>query len=227
MCFSATASFALSGVLVPIGVFTIAKARRHAPASVPFAAFPLAFGLQQALEGAVWLGLAADNTGLVAAASRGFLFFSHFFWLAFVPFAVWRLEADPKRKRFLAGLAMLGFVYGLSILLPALFQRGGLEVEVVQRSLEYHTVLIYEGFISRAVLKVFYAIIVVSALALSSNGYIRFFAVMITLSLLLTYVFFAYAFISVWCFFAAGLSLYLVWALPRFEGAATQSARAS
>ncbi|MDQ2093745.1 DUF6629 family protein [Rhodalgimonas zhirmunskyi] len=217
MCFSAPASFALGGVLVPLGIYTLVKARRDAPEWTGFAAFPLAFGLQQLVEGLVWVGLNREDPAMVSAASRGFLFFSHFFWLAWVPFAARMLEREPDRKRILTWLSALGFAYGLSIFLPAFLLQGGLRIEVIHHSLEYHTYLIYEGIIPRSALRVFYALLILSALFVSSERLIRGFAILILVSVLFTYAFFAYAFISVWCFFAAGLSAYLLWALARYQ----------
>lgn len=209
MCFSATASFTLCGALVPVGLYAMAKARRSCPEWLPFAVYPLAFGIQQGFEGFVWLGINSGNETMVAAASRGFLFFSHFFWLAWVPLSVWMMETDPLRKRIAAALSAIGILYGLSIFLPSFLLRDWLYMELVNRSLEYRTTLIYEGFINRTNLKLFYAAIVVSALFLSSNRKVRIFGGLVAVSLLFTYAFFAYAFISIWCFFAAILSAYL------------------
>ena len=135
MCFSATASFTLSGALVPIGLYTIARVSRSNTAWLPFAAFPLIFGLQQSVEGFVWLGLRTEDSALVGIASRTYLFFSHFFWLLWVPFSVWMLEQDPARKRIVAVLTGVGCVYGLSLFLPAITMPGGLVVKLVHRSL--------------------------------------------------------------------------------------------
>lgn len=209
MCFSATASFTLFGALVPAGVYTIAKTGRANGAWLPFAAFPLAFGLQQGIEGFVWLGIQGGNDAMVSIASRGFLFFSHFFWLAWVPFSVWMIETNGARKRAAAVLTTIGFVYGLSIFLPSFLIGTWLAMELVNQSLDYRTTLIYDGFVSRTVLRLFYAAIVVSALFVSSDRRIQLFGALVAVSLALTYAFFAYAFISVWCFFAAILSAYL------------------
>lgn len=210
MCFSATASFTLFGALVPLGIYSIAKAHQSKGGWVPFAVYPLAFGLQQGLEGFVWLGLQDGNDTMVCVASRGYLFFSHFFWLAWVPFSVWMIETNPLRKRLLAVLSAIGFFYGLSIMVPSVLLRDWLHMELINQSLEYNTTLIYEGFINRTALRLFYAAIVVGALVLSSHRPVRIFAGLVAVSLAGTYVFFAYAFISVWCFFAAILSVYLV-----------------
>lgn len=209
MCFSATASFTLFSGLVPIGAYAIVKARGSNSRLMPFAVYPLAFGIQQGAEGLVWLGLQNGNAALVSSASRGFLFFSHFFWLAWVPLSVWMIETEPARKRALAMLSVLGFFYGLSVFLPSLLVSDWLVTEQINRSLDYKTTLVYDGFISRTALRVFYAVIVVGSLFLSSDRRIQMFGALVVASLLLTYGFFAYAFISVWCFFAAILSVYL------------------
>lgn len=218
MCFSATASFTLAAVLVPAGVYTVLEVRRTNPAWWAFAVFPLVFGIQQVLEGILWLGLAGGNEVSVCFASRGFLFFSHFFWLAWVPFAVWTIETDPARKRLALFMAVAGFFAGLSVFLPAALIEGWLRVEVIQRSLEYKTTLIYEGLIERSLLRTVYAVIVIGSLLLSSHRLIQVFGGLVAASLVLTYVFYAYAFISVWCFFAAILSVYLAVILGRETG---------
>lgn len=220
MCFSATASFTVSAALVPVGLYTIARTRHVNTAWLPFAAFPLAFGLQQALEGVVWLGLTGGNETAVCMASRGFLFFSHLFWLAWVPFAVWMVEPNPARKRVIGVMTAIGCVYGLSVFLPSFLIRDWLHMEVIERSLEYKTRLIYDGLINRTVLRLFYAVLVVGALFLSSHRRIQVFGGLIAASLTLTYAFYAYAFISVWCFFAAILSIYLTVILIRGARAA-------
>ncbi|MBT8412660.1 MAG: hypothetical protein KJP02_12820 [Octadecabacter sp.] len=215
MCFSATASFTLFGALVPLGAYTLAKAPKAPVDWRPFAAFPLAFGLQQGFEGFVWLGLDSGQPDMVAWAARGFLFFSHFFWLVWVPFSSRALEVDPTRRRILGYLTVLSFAYGLSIFAPSFLLRDWLNVELAHLSIDYQTRLIYDGIFERSTLKLFYAAIILSALFMSSDRRIIIFGVMIMVSLAVTYAFFAYAFISVWCFFAAILSAYMTVVIVR------------
>lgn len=209
MCFSATASFTLFGALVPAGIYMIARSDRSNSKWLPFAAFPLAFGIQQGFEGLVWLGIQGGNDAMVSISSRGFLFFSHFFWLVWVPFSVWMIETNLARKRVVAVLTAIGFVSGLSIFLPSFLIGDWLSMEQVNRSLDYKTTLIYDSFINRTVLRFFYAVIVLSALFLSTDHRIQVFGTLVLASLAVAYVFFAYALISVWCFFTAILSAYL------------------
>ncbi len=210
MCFSATASFTIAAILAPVAAYSLVTARLE-PRWLPLAAYPLAFGLQQAIEGIVWLSLAAADPRVVALAGRGFLFFSHFFWPAWVPFSVYWLEraAEPWRRRWLLALAIVGALFGLSISLPSLLFDDWLSVEVVEGSIEYNTVLLYDDLVTRSVLKVVYAAVVVGALMLSTERPVQIFAGIVLISLLVAEHFFAHAFISVWCFFAAVLSIYV------------------
>jgi hypothetical protein len=210
MCFSATSSFTLSAALVPVGFAAVAIARRGASGWMPMAVYPLAFSVQQAFEGILWLGLEADNATIIALSSRGFLFFSHLFWLAWTPFSAYWLQPAGKRKRLLLLLTIAATLFGLSIALPSLLIDNRLSVAVVQGSIDYRTVLIYEGYVDRQVLHAVYALLVVSALAMSSERLIQYFGAFIVLSLVFTKYVFPLTFISVWCYFAALLSFYML-----------------
>ncbi len=58
-----------------------------------------------------------------------------------------------------------------------------------------------------------YAVIVVLALLLTSDRYVRYFGIIILTSVVVSKLLFDYAFISIWCFFAAVLSLYIIYML--------------
>ncbi len=211
MCFSATASFGVAAPLLPAGLYCLNRARRENPKWMPFAAYPLAFGLQQVVEGVLWMGITSGEQALIGTASRGFLFFSHFFWLFWVPLSVLALESDPWRRRILAALAVLGGLYGASLFLPILLREDWLSVAVQHHSIIYRTTLIYDGFVDRGVLRVVYAALIVASLFIGSARRIRIFAVLIFVSVIAARLFFDYAFISVWCYFAAVLSLYVLY----------------
>ena len=213
MCFSTTASVTAAATLIPIGVYCIHISRKEVPGWLMLAVYPLAFGLQQGIEGAVWYGINSSNPSLVSIASQSYVFFSHFFWLFWVPFSVYYMEKEGVRKRFTGALAIFGLFYGLSLFLPLILREGWLAVEVVQHSLLYKTITIYDGFMSRQVVRGIYALQVFLALILATNLKIRAYGIIIQISVLVTFVFYKYAFVSVWCFFAAFLSIYLLVAL--------------
>lgn len=221
MCFSATASFAAAGILVPCGVFTIYRAARTDRRWLPFAAFPLVFGVQQAIEGAVWLAIGSGDTDALWAYGRSFLFFSHFFWLAWVPLTALVVEDTAWRRRVLAALSLLGAAFGLSIFLPAAIWSDGLKVYTLQGSIYYDTRLIYEGIVPRLALYALYGAIVLAAFFLSSRAALRWFGLLIAGSIVVAVAYFSHAYISVWCYFAAVLSAYVVFAIGRADGRVT------
>ncbi len=210
MCFSATASFSVAAILLPAAGYTVSMAWRTDPKWIPIAVYPIIFSIQQAIEGMLWIGITSGDQPLIDMASRGFLFFSQFFWLAWVPISIRAVEEEQLRRRLLFGLSGAAVLFGLSMILPLFFFPDWLSVELAKHSLRYKMVLIYDGFVSRPVVLGVYACFIVSALFLSSDQRIRTFGKLITLSLLITYFFFAYAFISVWCFFAAVVSVYII-----------------
>lgn len=146
----------------------------------------------------------------MAITSRGFLFFSHLFWPAWVPLSVYVLEEHRRHKFVLLGLAILGFVFGLSIAVPALVKPDWLSIVVINGSLEYKTILLYGGLVSREALRVVYAVIVLAALFVSLERLVNIFGILILASVLFVRNQYDYAFISVWCYFAAIASIYIM-----------------
>ena len=73
MCFSPEVSFASAGVLVPTGLLCLRVTAHRAPQLWPLAVVPALFGVQQACEGFVWLGLNRGDDALtvVGEASDG------------------------------------------------------------------------------------------------------------------------------------------------------------
>ena len=65
MCFSAAASFATAAVLIPLGGYTLKTAWQKDQRYLGWASFPLFFGIQQALEGGVWLALGREDPSQV------------------------------------------------------------------------------------------------------------------------------------------------------------------
>jgi len=106
MCFSATASFSASAVLVGLGslAWQAAPTRRD----LPFAAIPLLFAGQQLIEGLLWLSFDSGATGLQGALTAGYAFFSQVFWPVYVPLAVLLLEPSAAHRRGLRLLLAIG-----------------------------------------------------------------------------------------------------------------------
>ena len=218
MCFSATASFVAAAALIPSGLYATVKARAANARHVPFAVFPLAFGVQQAIEGVIWLQIAGHTVLDQQAAALGFTFFSHFFWLFWVPLSVWVLERGKARRRVNLSATLVGALFGASLYIPLLLNDGWLEVVLIQGSIDYRATLVYDGAIPRLGVRAIYAILVVAPLIFCSERYIQLFGVLVSMTVAGAVLFYGYAFISVWCFFAAALSVYLVVVVPHLSG---------
>lgn len=215
MCFSATASFTASAVLIPVGVYCLKKAATLEKPYWVFALLPLVFGLQQIFEGFVWLGIGPDGGASVRLPALGFMLFSHVFWLFWIPFACYALEDNVFRKKLFYGLVFIGAALGLSMYIPLWLHADWLSVLVTKQSIDYKTILIYDDYLPRVALRVFYAVVVLVPLLLSSELYIKIFGGIIAVSVAFASVFYGYAFISVWCYFAAVLSMYILFMIVR------------
>ena len=114
MCFSATASFVAGTGLCVLGVATLRSVRRRS--EIAFAAIPLIFGLQQMVEGALWLSFRFDAPRLNLVMTYLFSMFSHVLWPIFVPFAIGLLETVPWRRKVIWGFQSVGLFVGLFLL---------------------------------------------------------------------------------------------------------------
>ena len=92
MCFSATASFTAGVALLGLGTLTLRRA--SSVAELPYAAIPALFGLQQLVEGGLWLTFANNTPHLNSILTHIYSLFSHVLWPVFVPIAVLLLDGS-------------------------------------------------------------------------------------------------------------------------------------
>ena len=196
MCFSATASFIAGTALTVLGVATLRLARRKT--EIPFAAIPLLFGLQQLVEGVLWLSFKFDAPQLNIAMTYLFSMFSHVLWPMFVPFAIVLLETVPWRRQVIWGFQAIGLLVGLYLLYLLI-------VFPVTAVAEENIVYVSPHFYKTPVMLLYLAATCVSCF-FSSNTTVRIFGALALFLFFLADGFFAIALFSVWCFFAALLS---------------------
>jgi hypothetical protein len=201
MCFSASASFVAGTALLAVGVATLRQARR--PAELPFAAVPLLFGVQQGVEGALWLGLRADTALLNTALTQIYSFFSHVLWPVYVPLAVLLLEPAAGRRKVLGSLLALGA--GTALYLLYTLVRFPITADATGGHIRYLAPHFYVAWVMAA-----YLTATCASLLVSSHRAVVAFGVLALAAVLAAYLAYAAWFISVWCFFAAVLSA-VVW----------------
>ena len=200
MCFSATASFVAGGALAATGAVTISKAKTKA--ELPLASIPLLFGIQQIIEGVIWVsfGLPALSTVMTYL----YLMFAYVLWPIFVPIAVLLIETNPVRKNILRVLSLIGFVLGM-YLLYFIFADPS-KAHIVNQSIAYDYRHLYE------LLPLFlYVLVTCGSGLVSSHRIIQVFGVAALTTFFVANWFYNITFISVWCFFAAILSVLIYW----------------
>lgn len=182
--------------MLVMGTLTVRRAGTLA--EVPYAAIPLAFGLQQILEGSLWLELHAQ-THAAQFPTIAYLLFANILWPILVPVAVWLIEPAEMRRRAMlltiaAGAAVsLFFLYAL-ITNPVTAEIRGAHIKY--RLPHPH----------REIAIAVYLFATCLAPLLSSHRMIQLFGLALIASAAVARIVYSTWFASVWCFFAALLS---------------------
>jgi hypothetical protein len=208
MCFSATASMAMGVALCGVGIACLASAPSRR--SLAFAAFPLCFGLQQLTEWGVWTALERGDGAALSCSTSAFSFLAEIFWPIYAPFAVWLIEPEQSRRRAMAACIAVGAAVASALLYGLIDQPVAAELQSAH--IAYHWPHYPQlGGVSLFVPTILlYLTAVCLSLMLSSDRLIRWIGGSMLASFVVTYLFYQEWLISVWCFFAAGLSA-LVW----------------
>lgn len=228
MCISASVSYSAAVVLVSTGLYAVQQAIRLPPAYWLWALVPILFGLQQGFEGRLWQILDAgdansENASEALAYALGFHFFSHFLWPWWIPMCSYFVEPGIIRKRIFAACAIFGAFSGTLVYVTMLFHPEWMTVSVQDHAIIYNLTvpnLDYIPYLSNIHLPItplmLYGLIILAPLLISSHRQIQIFGGLVALSSLLASMVVNEAFVSVWCFFAAVLSLYLVNMIRRY-----------
>jgi len=211
MCFSETVSFGAAVALTTIGVFTLKKVEK--PNQILFASIPLIFALQQFTEGFVWMSLMHPKyAAMEHTATILFLFFAQVLWPLFVPLSMFIMEKNKARKTILMSFAILGIVVALYRLYWLL------DINVQAKIVENH---ITYKFDTRSDFTKFYSVVyfltTVISTFISTVKKMKTLGIAILLSVIISRIFFYHYFISVWCFMAAIISVFVYIIIKRMK----------
>jgi hypothetical protein len=201
MCFNAEASFIGAGVVGAIGVATLTQVRDKK--ELPLAALPLGFAFHQALEGVTWL----DLDGAVDAHLRGWgvhlwVLYAWALLPAWVPIGVRLIEPDERRRKWMLPLLVIGVVLALYMVTQALHP--SIEVRVLESNLDYML-----PFDIGIYLALPYILATCLTPILSSHRWVMIFGIGNVVALSAATIIKAADFSSIWCTFAAFLSVLL------------------
>ena len=104
----------------------------------PLAAIPLVFGLQQAVEGGLWLVLpAAPHGPLASGLALTFLLIAQVLWPVYAPMAALALEPEQRRRRLM--LACLAPAAAVTAVFAWRLLNGPHDAAIVNRCIVYRT----------------------------------------------------------------------------------------
>lgn len=205
MCFSAEASFSLSTLLFFTGFLTLKNlpSKRY----LMVALIPLFFAIQQFAEGIVWLSLTHSwGANVTQIASYSFLFFAYFVWPVWIPLSILCFKSSANQKILLIGT----FVIGVSVV-SALFYYliiGGIEASIVKNHIVYINSL--NNLLSKELIFMGLALYIIATIApffIVKEYGLWFFGLLASIFAAISAYISIYAFGSIWCFFAAILSI--------------------
>lgn len=222
MCFSAEASFTAAGVLAGIGAYTLKGTTDKTIRQ--FAVIPLIFALQQLCEGFVWLTLTThkDLTLLHTISLHGFLFFAGIFWPTWVPYLLLKVEEDPKREKILRIILGLGIFVSIAGALTMtvlgneaaiIFHNVAYPIPISSQKSTFYSIAQVGYFFVLAL----YVLATIGASFISSIRYVWVFGFLTLIGFLVAQYAYRHAFGSVWCFFAALISIIPVLLMKRAE----------
>lgn len=207
MCFSAEASFAGGVIISAIGVVTVRKV--HKPSQILFASIPLFFGLQQFAEGVLWITLpSSEYIGLRHISTYIFLAMAQVIWPMLIPLSVLLMEKSEKKRKYLLALFFMGVLLSIYYIVCLIL------FDVRPQIQGYH--VFYDNDFPKSLrMPAFgiYLIATITPLFVSSIKRTHMLGILMTLSCLITGIFFTQYLLSVWCFFAALISAVIYWIL--------------
>lgn len=176
-------------------------ARSKHPRERLFVSIPLLFALHQFAEGAVWLGLAGDGLpGGIKAWGFAYMLYAQGLLTLLIPLSVWLIEPARKRRLMVLPFLVLGAV--LTVYMLWALVKFPTAIYVEGRSVVYSN-----RASSHLWIAVLYVVATCGALLFSGYRYIMLLGAANLAGVLLTIWMKQYAFTSVWCAYAAVVSV--------------------
>ena len=210
MCFSAGASFGASALLGAIGAVAIVKARTT-PQRL-FATIPFVFAVQQLAEGMLWLSLKNESlTTWQSFFTYIFLAFAMMVWPVWIPFTLRLLEKDVKRKKIMNLLLSVGTIVSIGVGCVLLIF--GVQVVPSHHHLHYNVDFPPQTKDLVIPFTLLYFIATIITPFISGIKRMKWLGFVFLISYLFAIIFYNGFVVSVWCYFAAILSIVVCWIL--------------
>lgn len=187
-------------LLTVVGTETLRKV--HKPSQIVFAGIPAFFAVQQFAEGAVWLTIPRkEYAALLSAATYIFIIMAQVIWPLLIPLSVLFMENHKVRKRILYALLAAGGAAAVYYTYSLAFY--SVHAEISRMHITYKSA--FESPYQNVAM-LLYLTATLIPLFVSSVKRTYILGVIMSLSFIVSYVFYTEHLTSVWCFFAAVLS---------------------
>tara|TARA_B100000508_G_C11433468_1_gene264668 strand:+ start:115 stop:795 length:681 start_codon:yes stop_codon:yes gene_type:complete len=209
---SESVSFVAGGMLLAGGAYAAWKAYKINIRYFPVALMPVLAGIQQMMEGHVWMGLNDGDPNMVWWGAMGFIFFSWLMWPTWIPFSIYFLEPKgSKRKTTLLMFAFAGLALGLTLYIPHLINPDWVKVVISNHSISYEDTMFLDYFIPRELTYLIYVFLIITPPLISSYFHMRLFGLTLVAVIAVVWVFLSYAYISFFCLLAGVATLHLIY----------------
>ncbi|MGD0341440.1 MAG: DUF6629 family protein [Bacteroidales bacterium] len=201
MCFSAGASFTAGAVISAVGIATVTKI--HKPSQKLFASIPLIFGIQQLAEGCVWLTLQNPGHETIQKISMYiFLITADVIWPLMIPGSLFLMEENVERKKairiFLVAGAVLSLYYAFCLI--SFRVTPGIVNCYINYGGDFIPSLMIPAFL-------LYLVITITPLLIYGEKGMFWLGILMFMAVVITVIFYIKNVTSVWCFFAAIISV--------------------
>ena len=220
MCFAPEADALVGVVVIGVGVDALRHVRR--PQEIVLASLPLLFGVHQLTEAFVWWGLQGHLAHSVErVAVWTYLLFAFTALPVLVPVAVGLIERSTLRRRVICGFGVLGLAVAAALTIDMF--RGTLNAIIADRHIAYSVDALGRG----GRLTELYVVATCGALLASSYRDIEILGVanLIVIPVLMWLT--VSGFVSLWCFWAAMVSIVIARHMRRADRAYVQDSTRS
>lgn len=205
MCFSAAASFGSGTLLVSIGAVTTMG--NHLKSQRMISVVPIFFGVQQLAEGIVWQTMGQNSESFMHQFGiLTFLGFALVIWPCWLPWSVFNIEINQKRKKMLKIISFIGL--GVSLLAVSVLLSTHPNAYISGHSLAYEFKNLHRTWPANLEL-VLYVIPTLTPFFISSLHRVNIAGYLVLVGMIITQIVNKEASTSIWCYFAAMISLYI------------------
>jgi hypothetical protein len=202
MCFSAAANFVGSGILATVGIATLTRVKHRR--ELLFASLPALFAIHQFIEGFVWLGLDGMMSPKVTHnMGAAFMLYAQGLLPFLLPLSVLLFEPNGKSRQRMVPFLVLGSLTTLFIL----WALTAYPTEVFVRG---NSIVYINQATNNITVAIFYVIATCGSLLFSKVKDMVIFGLANLVILLAVMAFKRYAFTSLWCAYAAVVSVIIL-----------------